>query len=225
MIRLLILAGDAKPMKELGSRLTRSGFSCSVVGNIGEDLAEIIRTQSPDLVLIETDSQQDDSELANMTQKINHAKTIPIIAMVNKDSLDRIDVHAAIKDFLVYPYDIRELAVRIKRLLHSTRNVKNSDLIICDGLAIDLVEREVTLEGKAVDLTFKEYELLKLMAGHRGRVYTREALLRKVWGYDYYGGDRTIDVHIRRIRGKIEDANHTFIETVRHIGYRFKKGN
>ena len=72
-------------------------------------------------------------------------------------------------------------------------------------------------------LTFKEYELLKFLARTSGRVFTREALLNRVWGYDYYGGDRTVDVHIRRLRSKIEDSSHTFIETVRNIGYRFRK--
>jgi two-component system alkaline phosphatase synthesis response regulator PhoP len=73
-----------------------------------------------------------------------------------------------------------------------------------------------------VELTFKEYELIKLLASHPGRVYTREAILNKVWSMDYYGGDRTVDVHVRRLRSKIEDATHTFIDTVRNIGYRFK---
>jgi two-component system alkaline phosphatase synthesis response regulator PhoP len=82
----------------------------------------------------------------------------------------------------------------------------------------------VTVEWRIVELTFKEYELLKLLASNKGRVYTREILLDKIWGYDYYGGDRTVDVHIRRLRSKIEDSNHNFIETVRNIGYRFKKG-
>ncbi len=74
-----------------------------------------------------------------------------------------------------------------------------------------------------VELTFKEYELLKFLARDRGRVFTREALLNKVWGYDYFGGDRTVDVHVRRLRSKIELSGQTFIETVRNIGYRFKK--
>ena len=78
-------------------------------------------------------------------------------------------------------------------------------------------------EGRIVELTFKEYELLKLLASNSGRVYSREALLDQIWGYDYYGGDRTVDVHVRRLRSKIEDSTHTFIETVRNIGYRFKK--
>lgn len=88
---------------------------------------------------------------------------------------------------------------------------------------IDPAQCEVTLEGEVVELTFKEYELLRFLASNRGRVFTREALLNWVWGYDYYGGERTVDVHVRRLRSKIEDSKHVFIETVRNIGYRFKK--
>ena len=91
-------------------------------------------------------------------------------------------------------------------------------------MTIDLVTCEVTVDGRKADLTFKEYELLKLMARNRGRVFTREALLDKIWGYDYYGGDRTVDVHMRQLRSKMSDATHTYIETVRNIGYRFVKG-
>jgi len=82
---------------------------------------------------------------------------------------------------------------------------------------------EVTVDGRLVTLTFKEYELLRFLASNRGRVFTRDVLLNEVWGYDYYGGDRTVDVHIRRLRSKIEDSTHIFIETVRNIGYRFRK--
>ena len=91
-------------------------------------------------------------------------------------------------------------------------------------LVIDLANCEVRVGGKIVELTFKEYELLKFLARDRGRVFSREALLNKVWGYDYFGGDRTVDVHVRRLRSKIEISGQTFIETVRNIGYRFKKG-
>jgi DNA-binding response OmpR family regulator len=81
----------------------------------------------------------------------------------------------------------------------------------------------VAIEGKTLSLTFTEYELLAFLAANSGRVFTREALLNKIWGYDYYGGDRTVDVHIRRLRAKIEWGQHSFIETVRGVGYRFKK--
>ena len=96
-------------------------------------------------------------------------------------------------------------------------------MIRAGDLVIDLANCEVRVEGKIVELTFKEYELLKFLAKDRGRVFTREALLNKVWGYDYFGGDRTVDVHVRRLRSKIELSGQTFIETVRNIGYRFKK--
>ena len=92
-------------------------------------------------------------------------------------------------------------------------------------MTIDLVKYEVTLENRVIELTFKEYELLLYLASNKGRVFTREALLNKVWGFDYFGGDRTVDVHIRRLRSKIEDSEHTFIDTVRNIGYRFKKNS
>jgi DNA-binding response OmpR family regulator len=117
------------------------------------------------------------------------------------------------------------LLLRIRRLLRKILAEESGELIKCDGLTIDLVTCEVTVDGTKTDLTYKEFELLKLMASHRGRVFTREELLDKIWGYDYYGGDRTVDVHMRRLRSKIEDANHTYIETVRNIGYRFIKGS
>ena len=87
---------------------------------------------------------------------------------------------------------------------------------------IDLARCEVSVNDEPVLLTFKEYELLKFLASNKDRVFTRESLLNKVWGYDYYGGDRTVDVHIRRLRSKIEDSTHTFIETVRNVGYKFR---
>jgi len=89
---------------------------------------------------------------------------------------------------------------------------------------LNLTKCEVSLANNVIPLTFKEYELLKLLATNPGKVFNREALLNRVWGYDYYGGDRTVDVHIRRLRSKIEDATHNFIETVRNIGYRFREG-
>jgi two-component system alkaline phosphatase synthesis response regulator PhoP len=118
------------------------------------------------------------------------------------------------------------LVLRIKRLLNKRNgNQDDGELIRFDGLIIDLAKCEVTVDSRVVALTFREYELLKFLASNKGRVYTRDALLNKVWGYDYYGGDRTVDVHIRRLRSKIDDAKHTFIETVRNIGYRFTSGS
>ena len=99
----------------------------------------------------------------------------------------------------------------------------SEDIIRCGDLVIDSAKCEVSLGGKSIILTFKEYQLLKFLANNKGKVFTRDVLLDKVWGWDYYGGDRTVDVHIRRLRSKIEDKDHSFIETVRGIGYRFRE--
>jgi len=128
-------------------------------------------------------------------------------------------------DFLVDPYDIGELELRLK-LAQVKHGITDSELpenaLAVDGLVVDFDSYEVSIDGHSLDLTFKEYELLKCLISHRGRVYTRDQLLNIVWGYDYYGGTRTVDVHIRRLRAKLGHYE-SLIETVRNVGYRFKK--
>lgn len=129
----------------------------------------------------------------------------------------------AVDDFALSPANAEELMARLRRLL-TIEGEGGSDVIRCTDLVIDTANYSVTLGGKPIDLTYKEYELLKFLATNPGRVFTREALLNRVWGYDYFGGSRTVDVHVRRLRSKIEDRHHTFIETVRNVGYRFRTG-
>lgn len=194
------------------------GFAC-LVTPYGEDTVKRLAEQAPDLVLVEMDAH---FRIQELSQKLKQEKHLPIIALVNREMLDSIEANLDIDDFILQPCDVKELALRAKRLLPKTKHRDTSELISCDDLVIDLAKCEVTLAGRRVELTFKEYELLKFLTSNRGRVFTREALLNKIWGYDYYGGDRTVDVHIRRLRSKTEDATHTFIETVRNIGYRFR---
>jgi two-component system alkaline phosphatase synthesis response regulator PhoP len=221
MLRLLIIAQETEALAGLRSQITQSGFDCSIVPH-GEEIAEEITARRPDLVLLEMGSDPAAAEIGETVRRLKAERRLPVIALLPAESLDSLNGNLDIDDFITSPYDGRELVLRAKRILHQARNIDGGELIKCDGLAIDLAGCEVTLEGRVVELTFKEYELLKFLAGHRGRVYSREALLNQVWGYDYYGGDRTVDVHVRRLRSKIEDANHSFIETVRNIGYRFK---
>jgi DNA-binding response OmpR family regulator len=123
----------------------------------------------------------------------------------------------------VEPFDQSELVVRINRILTKELRSNGSEIIECGDLIIDVGKCEVYLNNRLLSLTFTEYELLRFLAKNRGRVFTRDALLNEVWGYDYFGGDRTVDVHIRRLRNKIEDQDHIFVETVRNIGYKFKE--
>ncbi len=221
MPRLMIIAQESNALSGICSELVRNDFAYSILPH-GNGLVEQITAQSPDLLLVETDGYLVNSRIRELAQQMKQERTLPVIALVSTETLDGID-GLDIDDFLASPYDAKELVLRVRRLLHKTRIIDSSEVIKCDGLLIDLARCEATVEGKIVELTFKEYELLKLLASNRGRVYTREALLDKIWGYDYYGGDRTVDVHIRRLRSKIEDSTHTFIETVRNVGYRFIK--
>jgi two-component system alkaline phosphatase synthesis response regulator PhoP len=221
MLRLLMIARETGALAELRSRLAGSGFACAIIPH-GQEPAEEISTYRPDLVLLEIDGSLPADEMQAIIRGLKEEKHLPVIALLPREMLDSLNGSLDIDDFITSPGDGRELTLRAKRLLSKTRNIDDGELVQCDGLLLDLARCEVTLEGRTIELTFKEYELLKFLASHRGRVYSREALLNQVWGYDYYGGDRTVDVHVRRLRSKIEDASHSFIETVRNIGYRFR---
>jgi DNA-binding response OmpR family regulator len=222
MLRSIIIAQENKTHKELCKSFAENGLACSITP-YNNRVIKTIASQQPDIVLLEMDEQMPNAETRKLIQSLKKERPLPVIALIPREMLGGIDSQLDIDDFVLSPYNSKELVLRINRFAPNGRNIESSELIKCDDLVIDLITYEVTVEGKIVELTFKEYELLKLLASHRGRVYTREALLNKIWGYDYFGGDRTVDVHIRRLRSKIEDSKYSFIETVRNIGYRFKK--
>jgi len=172
-------------------------------------------------MLLDTDEATTGSEAWEQAQRIRQEGQIPLIALVSGEKLNGLDSN--IDDFVVKPWEPNEVTVRIKRILREKESIDGEDIIRCGDLVIDSAKCEVSLSGKPIMLTFKEYQLLKFLASNKGKVFTRESLLNKVWGWDYYGGDRTVDVHIRRLRSKIEDPTHTFIETVRNIGYRLRE--
>ena len=221
MFRLLIIADETDRVRKLGSRLVERGFTCSIASD-GEEVTEVVIEQALDLVLIAMDGSPDGSGIRHLAQRVKQERPLPVIALLSREALGGLDLHLGIDDFVVEPWDANEVAIRAKRALWKTNKIDNAELIKSGDLVVDLGRCEVTLNGKLIALTFKEYELLRFLASNIGRVFTREALLNKVWGYDYYGGDRTVDVHIRRLRSKIEDSTHSFIDTVRNIGYKFR---
>ncbi|MBI4297945.1 MAG: response regulator transcription factor [Chloroflexi bacterium] len=148
--------------------------------------------------------------------------SVPILALVSDGDLSQGGPAWEAEDFLVKPWRPAELKARVKRFLARSGAEEGSEVLKTGDLAIDLSRYHVSVAGHKVDLTYMEYNLLKFLASHPGRVFSRETLLSRVWGYDYLGGSRTVDVHIRRLRSKLEDQHHSFIETVRNVGYRFK---
>jgi two-component system alkaline phosphatase synthesis response regulator PhoP len=222
MACVLIITRDNETKSTLRESLARYGLKSSFT-SCNNGIREAIVTMKPDILLFEVDVDQPGAGTAELIERVKKRENLPVIALIPAELLDRVNLDTDTDDFLAGPYNIRELIIRINRLLRKKAGEEDSEQIKSQGLTIDLATCEVTVNGKIVELTFKEYELLKLLAGNPGRVYTREVLLDKIWGYDYFGGDRTVDVHIRRLRSKIEDAGHTYIETVRNIGYRFIK--
>lgn len=220
MPRVFIIANENEQANKLRAELVRSGFDCLIVPHDDEAIEQIVG-QSLGVMLLDADEAPTGSEAWELTQSIRQGMNIPLIALMSREKLNGLD--SSVDDFVVKPWELSEVTARIKRILKQKESMQSEDVIKCGDLVIDLDRYEVSLNGKPIMLTFREYQLLKFLASNKGKVFTREALLNKVWGWDYYGGDRTIDVHIRRLRSKVEDPTHTFIETVRNIGYRLRE--
>jgi len=146
------------------------------------------------------------------------------VAVVRHHQLSELDPSWPVDELVVHPASPEELLARVRRAVWRRAGAEGSHVLRCGDLMIDQANYKVFVGGRPVELTFKEYELLRFLALNQDKVCTREMLLNRVWGYDFYGGARTVDVHIRRLRSKIEDRAHTFIETVRNVGYRFRAG-
>jgi DNA-binding response OmpR family regulator len=217
--RVFIIANESEQARKLRVELAQRGFNCLIVPHNDEEIEQIVG-QSPGVMLLETDEATFGSKAWELAQRIRQEMNIPLIALVSREKVNSLD--SIIDDFVVKPWEANEVTFRIKRILRQKGDIDGEDIIKCGDLVIDLAKYEVSLGNKLILLTFREYQLLKFLASNKGKVFTRETLLNKVWGWDYYGGDRTVDVHIRRLRSKIEDPTHTFIETVRNIGYRFR---
>jgi DNA-binding response OmpR family regulator len=220
--KVLLIAKEAAEIRELRSGLNRMGFACSVANN-GSNFSEELIDQACDVLFITIDGSMASAQAESMLEQLRELRTkkhIPSIALISGEGLGCLDSNLAIDDFVVKPWNLAEVVARAKRVIKQAKDVQNRDLIKCGDLVIDIARCEVSIDNRLLNLTFKEYELLKFLAKNKGKVFTREALLNEVWGYDYYGGDRTVDVHIRRLRSKLEDFTNIYIQTVRNIGYK-----
>jgi two-component system alkaline phosphatase synthesis response regulator PhoP len=220
MLRALIITKDTDSKDELRQALAHYDLTSSF-SSYANGFRQAVTSQKPEILILEIGERLPGPETWELIRKVKIEEKLPVIALVRRDILGSLYPNPDIDDILVSPYNSNELVLRINRLI-SKNKAESSEPIKGLGLNIDTDTCDVTVDGGKVDLTFKEYELLKLLASNKGHVFTREALLDKIWGYDYYGGDRTVDVHIRRLRSKIE-GTRAYIETVRNIGYRFTK--
>lgn len=145
----------------------------------------------------------------------------PLLVLVAGQHLDGLELREDLfDDFCMWPFQPRELEARLKHLFWRTGRGTRPELVEYGPLVLNTETYQAAVNGRPLDLTFLEYELLKFLATHPGKVFTRQTLLSRVWGYEYYGGARTVDVHVRRLRAKLDDEAN-LIQTVRSVGYRF----
>ncbi|CAN5794071.1 two-component system response regulator GlnR [soil metagenome] len=146
----------------------------------------------------------------------------PLLLLIGGNRLDELDLRDELyDDFCLDPFHPRELEARLRHLFWRAGSGTAPELVEYGDLVLNLETYQAAIEGTPLDLTYMEYELLKFLAQHPGKVFTRETLLSRVWGYEYYGGARTVDVHIRRLRAKLGEEHANLISTVRSVGYRF----
>jgi len=200
----------------LGRALADDGFQITVKSPAEFDLDDL---HSFNVVISQL---AEDNATQELVAGARSAERPPIIALLDASGLESFDLQNTTDDFFVEGGDPRELIARVRQILWNRHQVDADNLISCGHLVIDLSNYTVHLGAEPIDLTYKEFELLRFLATNPDRVFGRDQLLNKVWGYDFYGGARTVDVHVRRLRAKIESKHDTFIETVRNVGYRFR---
>src|SRR5438105_3259035 len=225
MQRILIVTDDPKGAAAWQRELVKAGYPVSMCEAEISGTMRALMPRPPDIFIL-------DGGNARLTPKDLRAELneqfpehdARLIWFATPEQAARLDPACGLDDFAVLPSSAAELLARVRLLLWKTHRVDGADLLIAGEVVIDQANYSVSVSGKPIELTFKEYELLRFLVGHRGRVFTREALLNQVWGYDYFGGTRTVDVHIRRIRAKLGPEREDLVETVRNVGYRFNAG-
>ena len=229
MDRKILIVDDEKNIADIiAFNLKKEGYQVIKAGD-GEEGVKMALEENPDLILLDIMMPKMDGYEA--CKKIREKKNTPIIMLTARaEELDKVlGLELGADDYVTKPFGVRELMARVKANLRKTvirEEVVEEKTVTEDHfgrLDIDLDRYEVRKDGKDLDLTLREFELLKFLSERKGQVFSRETLLEKVWGYEYYGDVRTVDVTIRRLREKIEDApgKPTYILTKRGVGYYF----
>jgi len=210
---ILCLPASIDPSLLLG--LSQAGYRLNVVDDVVE---------TNDRVLAALVSARGGLEAANVlcvSVRNSSDDQIPVLLLVNQSDVSSLDHTSGLfDDFAILPSSAAELLVRFARLTAGRAGSDGDKVVAFGPLRINTETYQAMIDGRVLDLTYMEYELLTFLATNATKVFTREALLSRVWGYEYYGGARTVDVHIRRLRAKLGEEHSSLIETIRSVGYR-----
>jgi DNA-binding response OmpR family regulator len=223
--KVLIVDDEQMLVKGIKFSLEREGYLVEAAYD-GEACLEKLKKDSYDIIIL--DLMLPNIDGLTLCRKIRETSNIPIIMLTAKgEDVDKIiGLELGADDYMTKPFNIRELIARVKAIFRRMEHsVSNEEIIKVGELTIDRKMRRVVINGEEVELTGKEYDLLLLLVTNPGRVYTRENLLERIWGFDFYGGIRTVDVHVSRLREKIERnvKNPEYILTKWGVGYYFRE--
>ncbi len=197
--------------EELAAALALAGAEVTFV----DDLATGDLSEASILVVELSDEPM---RRLRLLERVAEDVGLPVLAVADPSSLPLIERAKGVTDFALEPLDPVELGVRLRRHMTTTGV---DEILRFKDLELNPLTYQATLDGRPLDLTYMEYELLRFLVENQRRVWSRQQLLSKVWGYDYYGGARTVDVHVRRVRAKLGEERASWITTVRSVGYRF----
>ena len=214
MAQLLILTSAVE-----GDILPALGLLSHRVRAIPAEPAALINAPPTDLIFV--DARQDLASAKSLCKILNTTGiNVPLVLVLTEGGLTAVSADWGVDDVVLESAGPAELDARIRLVIGRLAQEKTGSKIHASGVVIDEASYSAKVHGRPLDLTFKEFELLRFLATHPSRVFTREQLLSEVWGYDYFGGTRTVDVHVRRLRAKLGDLE-SLIGTVRNVGYRF----
>jgi DNA-binding response OmpR family regulator len=206
----------AQALRDLGCELSFVGLDLEEVDE------EALVPRPPNLVVIDTGDRLESAYgVLTRVRAIESLAEVPVLLCVPVSRLPSLDFAQSFDDFVLRPIVPAELYARVRQLDYRFGEFAGEETVKAGDLVIDLAGYEARWRGRLLDLTHQEFELLKFLAQNRGKVFTREQLLRRVWGYKYYGGSRTVDIHVRRLRSKLGEGED-LIQTVRNVGYKMR---
>ena len=219
-IKILVVDDEARMRKIVRDFLVHKDFDVIEAEN-GEQAVDIF-FKNKNIALIILDVMMPKMDGWQVVRTIRGYSQVPIIMLTAKgEERDELQgFQLGVDEYISKPFSPKILVARVEAILRRT-NQAQEDLISAGGIVLDKAAHIVKIDEKPIELSYKEFELLKYLVQHPGRVFTRAQLLQEVWGYDYYGGTRTVDVHVRRLRAKLGGEYEHLIGTVRNVGYRF----
>ena len=223
-VKILIVDDDINICELLRIYLEKNGF-ITFIANDGEQAVRLFSEKNPDLILLDIMLPKLDGW--QVCRAIRKTSEVPIIMLTAKgETFDKVlGLELGADDYVTKPFDTKEVVARVKAVLRRTKPVSNNDteVVQFENLTINLTNYELIVNGTAIDTPPKELELIYHLASNPNRVYTRDQLLDEVWGFDYYGDSRTVDVHVKRLREKLENVSDAWtLKTVWGVGYKFE---